>query len=134
MARIRSLVVSPVLTEISGHVSFPNGLVRINLTGLTDWLVPYIKKCPVGHSALAPIYALRVAGIEEKREALSTSIVYHIFAALAIIWRYWLVDFLRRCRGYRYWPGFQRHSHIVQFRAAQHGERFLCRFIGQQGA
>ena len=54
-----------MLTEISGHVSFPNGVVRINLTGLTDWQVPYLRSVLSVIPPSLQIYALRVAGIEE---------------------------------------------------------------------
>jgi hypothetical protein len=68
MARARSLVVSLMLTEMSGHVSFPNGLVRMNLTGYTDWQVPYLRKVPSAIPPSLQMYALRVAGKEGRRK------------------------------------------------------------------
>src|SRR5260370_19088532 len=52
MARIRSLVISPLLVEISGHVSFPNWLLwRLLLRGGRIGKIHCVF--PVGHSALA---------------------------------------------------------------------------------
>src|SRR5579859_6373292 len=61
-----------MLTEISGHVSFPNGLMRINLTGLTDWQVPCIRSVPSVIPPSLQIYALHNAGID------GGSAVYHL--------------------------------------------------------
>src|SRR5579859_2422244 len=65
-----------MLTELSGHVSFPNGLVRMNLTGLTVWQVSFLRSVPSVVPPSLQIYALRVAGIEEGSAVYLCSIAY----------------------------------------------------------